>query len=298
MAANGRLKQAFLESYNTLGFLGALGVSFAIGNPVTAVVAVVAEAAYLLFVPDSKWYIARAEAKYDEEVQARQAKLKDQVFPKLDVETRGRYSRLETLRSQINDQIQEGKPWFRQVLRKLDYLSEKFLLFAGKHTEFQAYLKSVLSDAKNTRSMIEPVPPKTRSAAVPSYDPNWVRSAVEQIQQAYDQDVKTLGESANDESNLHNQAILEKRKEVITRRREYVGKIGEILSNLDQQLHLIEDTFGLINDEIRARSPEQVLADIDGVVVQTDNLTDRLLEVSPFDEATLPSDGDKFYNQA
>jgi hypothetical protein len=80
------------------------------------------------------------------------------------------------------------------------------------------------------------------------------------------------------------------------RRRQYVSQIGEILSNLNMQLHLMEDTFGLINDEIRARSPEQVLADIDDVVNQTDNLTETLQEVSPFDQMPVAAGAAKLYN--
>ena len=41
-----------------------------------------------------------------------------------------------------------------------------------------------------------------------------------------------------------------------------------------------EDTFGLINDEIRARSPEQILADIEEVVVATDTMSTALEEVA------------------
>jgi hypothetical protein len=85
------------------------------------------------------------------------------------------------------------------------------------------------------------------------------------------------------ESNPHNQALLQKRSEVLERRSQYVGQLGDILINVNQQLCLMEDTFGLINDEIRARSPEQVLAEIDDLVTQTDRLTDTLLKVAPFD---------------
>lgn len=98
------------------------------------------------------------------------------------------------------------------------------------------------------------------------------------------------------ETNLHTTAILEKRKEVLQRRGQYVERIAETLTNLGHQLGLMEDTFGLINDEIRARSPEQVLADIDGVVNQTDSLTERLEEVAPFDSAALESGAERLYN--
>jgi hypothetical protein len=43
----------------------------------------------------------------------------------------------------------------------------------------------------------------------------------------------------------------------------------------------MEDTLGLINDELRARTPEQVLADIDDVVYKADALMDMLDEVAP-----------------
>lgn len=58
----------------------------------------------------------------------------------------------------------------------------------------------------------------------------------------------------------------------------------------------MEDTFGLINDEIRARSPEQMLADIDDVVLQTDSLTEALQEVAPFDQASIEEGAGRLYN--
>ena len=54
-----------------------------------------------------------------------------------------RFERLERVRDQINDQTVEGKHWFQEVLRKLDYLMEKFLLFANKEVQFDQYLHSV-----------------------------------------------------------------------------------------------------------------------------------------------------------
>ena len=58
----------------------------------------------------------------------------------------------------------------------------------------------------------------------------------------------------------------------------------------------MEDTFGLINDEIRARSPEQMLADIDDVVLQTDSLTEALQDVAPFDTMQVEEGAEALYN--
>jgi len=51
-------------------------------------------------------------------------------------------------------------------------------------------------------------------------------------------------------------------------------------------MELLEDSFGLINDQMRARSPEQVLADIEGVVYQTDSMTQLLEELAPYQQST------------
>jgi len=72
---------------------------------------------------------------------------------------------------------------------------------------------------------------------------------------------------------------------VLGRRREFIGKIGRIQTNLLHQLSLVEDTFGLISDEIRAQPPEQVLADINDVVSQTNTMTQLLEEFAPFENS-------------
>jgi hypothetical protein len=47
---------------------------------------------------------------------------------------------------------------------------------------------------------------------------------------------------------------------------------------LGHQLELLEDSFGLINDQMRARTPEQVLGDVEEMVSRTDAMTQLLDE--------------------
>ncbi len=122
-----------------------------------------------------------------------------------------------------------------------------------------------------------------------------MRQTVERVLASYAREVEEIDELLKDDENLHNQAVLDKRKEVIQRRSLYVGRIGESLTNLRHQLHLMEDTFGLINDEIRARSPEQVLADIEDVVFQTDSLTEALLDVAPMEVFPIEPGSERLY---
>jgi hypothetical protein len=300
MAKTNRYLEAFKESYNAVGLASAAAVSAALLNPLPLLAALVVEAAYLLFVPDSKWYDARLSARYDSEVVERRKRLKEQVFPSLGADIQARFTRLEMVRDQIASQTHEGKRWFREVLRKLDYLLEKFLLFAEKEVQFDRYLQATLDEAEG----VDPIPPiqelqpqkkaKKRDAearpmrgSLESRD-EWIKSVIERIKESYDGELENIDRLLEGSGeNLHNQAVLDKRREVIIRRKQYIEKIGETLINLGHQLALIQDTFGLINDEIRARSPEQVLADIEDVVHQTDTLTDVLQSVAPFENASV-----------
>lgn len=304
MAAVNKTTEAFKEGYNMLGLAGVVALSAATLNPVPLLVGLVVEAAYLIFLPDSKWYDRRLADRYDAEVVARRERLKVEVFPSLPEGIRERFVRLENFRSQIGGHQFEGKRYYREVLRKLDYLMEKFLLFASKEVQFRSYLRAVLEELDRSSNFTwkqGEKPPKVRRrprAEMLEESGHWVREAVLSAQEAYDQEVESIREMLGKEENLHNQAVLEKRKDILFRRRTYVGRIGEILTNLTHQLSLIEDTFGLINDEIRARSPEQVLVDIEDVVSQSESLTESLQDMAPFEIMPLEEGSAKLYNVA
>ncbi len=290
MPAPNRVRDAFMEGHNIVGLASVMALTAAMLSPLPFIVGAVAEAAYLLFVPDSKWYAERIEVKYDADVVKRREKLKEEVLPTVSGMTADRFLRLEHVRTQIDGQTGGDRKPYRQVLRKLDYLLEKFLLFGQKQSQFRAYLNNLLYevtgkpvDSLDKRQVVEP-------------GEDWARKTAARIQEHYENEIARTDSSLSTETNLHTTAIMEKRKEVLQRRAEYVTRIAETLTNLGYQLELMEDTFGLINDEIRARSPEQVLADIDGVVNQTDSLTERLEEVAPFDSASLADGAEKLYN--
>ena len=188
MPGKHRYLEAFKESYNAIGLATAAAVSLALLNPLPLLAGLVAEAAYLLVVPDTKWYMARLAKRYDAEVEERRRKLKEQTLPLLQPETRERFLRLEELRKQIDTQSQPDKAWFREVLRKLDYLLDKFLTFSAKEAQFRAYLQSLREEVhapspppapkrNNRRGFssdydLEPNP--QRSAARPEDGDAWV----------------------------------------------------------------------------------------------------------------------------
>lgn len=304
-----RYLEAARENLNVVGLSTAAALSMATLNPLPLLVGLVAEAAYLLFVPDSKWYEERLAKRHDAEIERRRQRLKDQVFQGLRPEMQDRFSRLETTRQEMTSQGPAGEKWFREVLRKLDYLLEKFLLFASKEIEFRTYLQGVLAEVRSERQRSRGPRSgelqmdwdirragsnrgrgssgknagESRPGAPLDPSDRWVQSTIEEIQDHYNREVENLRSLVEKEQDLNTQAVLEKRLDVLQRRHEGVGKIGRILVNLNHQLKLLEDTFGLINDEIRARSPEQVLADIEDVVWQTDTMTKLLEDMAPYE---------------
>jgi hypothetical protein len=311
MSRSNRYLEAFKERFNVVGLSTAVAVSAASLNPLPLLAGLVAEAAYLLFVADSRWYQTRLARRYDAEVEKRRLQVKEQVLPTLRPSMQTRFTRLEEMRTQINAQPVEGQTWFREVIRKLDYLLEKFLQFASKDAQFRAYLQSLLDEVRNdtprrggelgfylraadersrrsqpNRSrdprFVEP-PPRGELFSM-DWEDRWVEQTIGEVQAHYEAEMCDIRQLMEAEQDASTKEVLEKRLDVLQRRHEFAGKMGKILANLSHQLKLLEDTFGLINDEIRARSPEQLLADIDEVVWQTDTMTKVLEEVAPFEQ--------------
>ncbi|MDB5243803.1 MAG: hypothetical protein JWP57_4429 [Spirosoma sp.] len=263
------------ENGNVIGMASVVALAAAVGSIPLLLAGLVAEAAYLIFVPDSKWFETRLSARSDAEVEAHRQKIKDQTLPRLRPSLRARYTKLEQARREIEQQAASDKKWMREVLRKLDFLLEKFLQFALKDQQFRNYLLDAQQEVHPT--------PMHRSPDPLELNDKWTRDCVQFLQATYTRDLDQLQAQRDDETDDSTKAILEKRLEVLGRRRDFIARIGKIVANLTQQLALLEDTFGLISDELLARAPEQVLGDIDDVVSQTNAMTQVLEELAPFE---------------
>lgn len=310
-----RYLAAFKESYNLVGLTTAVAASAAMLNPLPLLVGLVAEAAYLMFYADSRWYAARLAKQFDGEVEQRRAELKKRVQPLLTPAMANRFERLENTRRALDKSPAEpgNEEWFREVLRKLDFLMERWLQFADKDIEFLNSPDSVREEligddssapqggrkkAKTNLSAVPlPQPGLTTGSAqqrrVAHYKQSgklredteqWVKTAVLEIQAGYDAELAEIEAQRAAQNDFSTTAVLDRRISVLKRRREFVEKIGRIHLNIVNQLSLVEDTFGLISDGIRARSPEQVLADIDDVVAQTSTMTQLLDDFAPYEQ--------------
>lgn len=273
-----RYLAALQEQYNLLGLGSMMALSAATLNPLPILVGLVAEAAYLIFVPDTKWFESRLSRQHDAEVRAQREQLKSEILPKLRPTLQTRFARLEEERADIDRQAAADKLWMREVLRKLDFLLDKFLQFALKDEQFRVYLYEARLEKLGGNKGTPPEPTD-----------KWARETVELLQQDYDGDIAIIETNFERETDENTRAVLAKRLEVLKRRRDFIARMGKIVANLSQQLHLLEDTFGLISDELLARPPEQVLGDIEDVVSQTKSMTEVLEEMAPYERmlATL-----------
>ncbi len=270
-----RYLAALSENANVISMASVMALAAATWSIPILLTGLVVEAAYLIFVPDSKWFETRLSARNDVEIEAHRQKIKNETLPRLRPSLRTRYQKLEEARREIEQQAASDKKWMREVLRKLDFLLEKFLQFALKDQQFRNYLLDAQQEVHPT-SM-----PKSRDPR--ELNDKWTRECVQFLQATYTRDLDQLQAQRDEESDDSTKAILEKRLEVLGRRRDFIARIGKIVGNLTQQLALLEDTFGLISDELLARAPEQVLGDIDDVVSQTNAMTQVLEELAPFE---------------
>jgi len=278
------LKSSFLEPLNVLGMIGAAAVSVLSGSVALLFVGAFAEAAYLIFVTDSDWYRARYARKENLDVEAEREDLKRDLLPGLALEDRARYERLRAAREAMERTLEpRARMELDEVLQKLDYLLDKFLVFASKRVQYRKYL---LAMQYPDQVMRMDVAAERRRKLQPSGRPGWtptplaeVEQILPQVQRKIDDRLAALRAEMESERDQANKEVLRKNLEIVQKRKDRIEQIGRIIVNLDRQLELAEDTFGLINDEIRARSPRQILADVSDAVTQAE-VTSQILEAA------------------
>jgi len=269
---------ALKENFNVVGLSTAVALSAALLTPIPLLAALAAEAVYLAFVPDSKWYESRLAARYDAQVLERREAIKREVLPQLRPVLQARWMKLESLREHIALQGRDDPRWFRPIVRKLDFLLEKWLQFAQRETQFSTYLTDAHRQAHAPQPGSSGVP--VRPPAARSED-----EMVTQVSLSYEREIGELRKRAEAESSFASKSLLESRIEVLQRRRDWVSRLAKMQGDLRHQLELLEDTFGLINDQIRARAPELVLADLENIVWQTNTTAQLLEEFSSLDSS-------------
>jgi hypothetical protein len=84
--------------------------------------------------------------------------------------------------------------------------------------------------------------------------------------------------------NANNRDTLLKRIDIQRMSLNQAEKIGQGLVSLNQQMSLMEETIRLINGQVRSKQPGQVLLDIENLVDQSENVSNFLQEITPFED--------------
>jgi len=249
------------------------------GEPLLLLVAASLEFCYLVYVPPTPWYARRLRQRREGAILSRREAEKARVFPLLCTAMRDRYQRLEIMHRRAYEQTRELHRWFDDAPRQFDYLLDIFLEFAGKQTIFLQYLAFMQEEVcgKRLPELKEFNPYRTAIALDP--DAPWVEEALRGIRGKYADELAEL--QAKIDGGGADAALPAKHAEILTRRSEFIERLARTLANINRQLRLLEDTFGLINDEMLARKPEkEIIADIEDVVSQTDAMARVLKEMS------------------
>jgi len=272
---------AFTERLNLSILVIGVVLPLAMGEPLLLLLVGALELCYLVYLPSTAWYARRLQRREEAAIRRNREANKVKILPSLCPAMRDRYKRLETMHRQALDQTRDAHQWFEDTPRKFDYLLDTFLEFASKQSSFLNYLAFVQEDvcgSSPARSK-EFNPYRTNSPLDPAAP--WVNEALTGIRAKYAGELKTLRERLDGDEEEATAALLAKHVEILTRRAEFIEKLAQTLDNISRQLQVLEDSFGLINDVMQARKPEEaVLAEIDDAVAQTDAMARLLKEMS------------------
>ena len=296
------VKAAFAEPLNIL-FLLIAGLVFLLsggGAWTVLFTALAVEFGYMLFVPDSRWYKGVLGGRAMRLRQRERAQLKRDLLPGLLPQDRNRFLRLEGMRNRMPTASAAGfgQEEMAIVYTQMDVLLDKFLSFAAKSAQYRAYLVDMVRPSSGPSTpgshwidrlfdiASNLITEKQDSVQIPvgGGPPRRVtdiQMVLEQVQKALDNKIVQMKASVDAQTNEPNRRVMEKNLEVLTKRRERVGELGNIITNLECQLDLIESTFGLISDQVRTLAPEQVIHDINDVVLQTETTTQLLAASAP-----------------
>jgi len=266
-----RYLAALQEQANLLALSATAALAAAMLDPLPLLAGLAAEAGYLMLVPQTKWYAKRLARQGEAAISERRAQLRSEITPQLDASLQARFARLEIVRAEIN-QHADDQLWMREIARQLEFLSEQWLQFALKDQQLRAYLAAARRDKLGDGA-----------SANSSWSDEWARETVEQLQENYSDDSAAIEAQLARESDENTRAVLHQRLELLRRRREFVERIGNVGGNLAQQLALIEESFGLIRDELLARPPAQITDEIGAVVSQTKIMGEILQEMAPYE---------------
>jgi hypothetical protein len=269
--------------------LGA-AMALAVGAWLPFVLAGVFFIGYMLFFADSDRYrrilLNREDKAEQQKTDSEKDAVRRKILNSLDRDQMNQYNRLSAMRDSVKNDAPTDDMFYSDIVVKLTDLLDKFLIFADREAKYRKHLESVRDELREqhdsrtikTKSRVQPTGDDHIRQLSPQDDlERWAQETISEIASRYDDDVAAAeADIAQRQPNDVNIGIIRKRIEIIKRRSQFVQRIGMTMVSLNHQMRLLDDTFGLIADETKARPPQEMLSDIDEVVLQTNSMTETL----------------------
>jgi hypothetical protein len=253
------VKEALKWQYNWIGLGGAALFALVSGSGMALVLAAGLEMIYLSLVPQSSAFRRLVRSwKYAEEKRRHEIKL-SAMFNELTPDMRKSYAKLDAIcaaiRANYSRLSSTSQMFLEQMQQRLDGLLQAYLrlLFAG--FQHSEYLRTT--------------------------DPDVIKGDLEGLQQSLESDPPKV------------QEINRRRIEILTKRLEKYGKVGENQKVVDAQCAAIEDVLELIRDQsVTMRDPQQVSDQLDNLVHDVEQTEETVREVEAVFEMARPDMGD------
>lgn len=292
-----RVQETLRDPVSWLGLGAAAGFSLATGQPEVLAAAAAAGALFVAVAPLFPSYARRLTARRNAASERGRRALVAARLQQLSPQDRQRYARLEARRAELvahPDRLHVGPAEFDQVLERLDELLQSFLVLAARERDYTAYLGELAAEELSLRQLAQrhparhslleslwvldplgpPRPSPAHAAHLLATMP--LESLVEFVRSGHRRELEEMQRALASETDPAIRAARERRAQVLERREAYAARIGEAILTLRRQLELIEETAGMLADEVRARTPHEVLHHLEEAVHRSDGLAELL----------------------
>ncbi|RMH68738.1 MAG: hypothetical protein D6675_15145 [Gemmatimonadetes bacterium] len=246
-------KSAFWEKANLIG-LAATAAAAIFGDPMYLAIGAGLEVAYLAVVPNLPRYRQKIARQQKALLLAQKRAERHKKYEMLSTVEKLRFRRLERqvskIRRMVNDSGSDMMFLIESDIAKLDYLLESFLNLSLNLKRYQRHLQST--------------------------DRRSIESNLRQLQERLATDEVLAKSSSARTAVQKNISILEKR----------LNKLDDLeghLKTLQAQLETIDDTLGLLHDQVLTmNSPEELSTELDALISNVEITEQTLLDTATY----------------
>ena len=135
-----RYQQAFLEPLHLMTLMGLIALSPAFGDPLPFFIAGTGEALYLLYVPDSLWYVSLQNRRAITALQTKRKRLKHDLWKDFPEESYTTFTQIELIYTGYLATAGQITP---DVAARYEGLLQQYLQFIGRERGFDKQLRDL-----------------------------------------------------------------------------------------------------------------------------------------------------------